>query len=289
MPSINVGDIVARKSYGKDILFKVVSIEKQNSHITRVVLKGMDIRIIADAMPDDLEVQSQNDIREYQRESIRKSNQCIKCIFREREIEREKRKDKEEKFEESFFEVPPKLLHLDGDKDYLEMCVNTYKQLGLNPLGYTVSEHQQPKEVKKLLLEYRPDILVLTGHDSMVKGAKNYSDLKNYSNSQYYIQAVKEARNYEPSYDDLVIFAGACQSYFEGLLNAGANYASSPERVLIHALDPVFIVEKVAFTGFNQVVNVNEVIKNTITGIKGLGGVQTRGKLREGIPKSHYA
>ncbi len=28
-------------------------------------------------------------------------------------------------------------------------------------------------------------------------------------------------------------FAGACQSYFEALISAGANFASSPARILI--------------------------------------------------------
>ena len=34
----------------------------------------------------------------------------------------------------------------------------------------------------------------------------------------------------------LIIVAGACQSHFEALLQAGANFASSPGSVLIHAL-----------------------------------------------------
>lgn len=288
MANVNVGDIVARLSYKKDILFKVITVERQGDKITRVILKGLDMRILADASAEDLEVISNTDIKEYQRESSRKSSQCIKNIFRNREMEREKRNTRQEETQESFFEMPPKILHLDGDKDYLEMCINTYKQLGLNPVGYTIPEHQQPKEVKKLLQEVRPDILVLTGHDSIIKGAKNHNDLNSYSNSKYFIQSVIKSREYEPSYDDLVIFAGACQSHYEGILEAGANYASSPQRVLIHALDPVLVIEKVAFTNFEKIVEVKDVIANTITGIKGLGGIQTRGKFREGLPKSSY-
>jgi len=69
---------------------------------------------------------------------------------------------------------------------------------------------------------------------------------------------------------------------------AGANFASSPSRVLIHCLDPVLICEKVAYTNIDDIVNIEDVIKNTITGIKGVGGLQTRGKYREGYPKSQY-
>lgn len=58
--------------------------------------------------------------------------------------------------------------------------------------------------------------------------------------------------------------------------------------MLIHCLDPVFICEKVAYTNIDSSVNIEEAIQNTITGIKGVGGLQTRGKYREGYPKSVY-
>jgi spore coat assembly protein len=99
---------------------------------------------------------------------------------------------------------------------------------------------------------------------------------------------VKKARIFEPARDDLVIFAGACQSYFEAILAAGANFASSPNRIFIHAYDPVFIVEKVAFTPIAKTVNLGEAIAASVTGIDGVGGVETRGKFRLGLPKTHY-
>ncbi|MFH4155732.1 sporulation peptidase YabG, partial [Acinetobacter baumannii] len=80
-----------------------------------------------------------------------------------------------------------------------------------------------------------------------------------------------------PSLDQLVIFAGACQSHFEALIRAGANFASSPSRINIHALDPVYVVGKISFTSFMERVNVWDVVRNTITGEKGLGGIETRG------------
>ena len=57
---------------------------------------------------------------------------------------------------------------------------------------------------------------------------------------------------------------------------------------MIHCLDPVFVCEKIAYTRINEVVSTIDVIENTITGIKGIGGLQTRGKYREGYPKSPY-
>lgn len=86
----------------------------------------------------------------------------------------------------------------------------------------------------------------------------------------------------------MIIFAGACQSHYEALIRAGANFASSPRRVLIHAYDPVFIAEKVAFTPFNQMVPIKEALNDTVTGVDGVGGIETRGRLRIGYPKSPY-
>ncbi len=78
------------------------------------------------------------------------------------------------------------------------------------------------------------DILIITGHDGMIKRGKEFNNIYNYRNSKYFIQTVKEARRYDKEVNkNLVIFAGACQSYFEALISAGANFASSPARILI--------------------------------------------------------
>ena len=199
--------------------------------------------------------------------------------------------------EPQVFRRPGKVLHIDGDKNYLDMCMKSYKELNIDAVGRVLPESDQPKQVEALLLQYTPDILVLTGHDAYVKPQQNTNEvqaqrdmnnIENYRNSKYYIESVKIARKYEPSLDDLVIFAGACQSYFEGIMAAGANFASSPERVLIHALDPVMVCEKVALTSIEKIVPLKEVLTGTITGLHGIGGVQTRGKYRDGMPKSLY-
>ena len=63
------------------------------------------------------------------------------------------------------------------------------------------------------------------------------------------------------------------------MINAGANFASSPLRVNIHALDPVYIVSKLSFTPFTEQTNIWEILRNTITGEKGIGGIETKGVL----------
>jgi spore coat assembly protein len=143
--------------------------------------------------------------------------------------------------------------------------------------------------VSRLLKKYSPDLLVLTGHDAYLKRkGRDFSDLNNYRNSRYFVEATRAARRYEPSRDELIIFAGACQSHYEALLEAGANFASSPQRVFIHALDPVFVVKVVANTPIHAIANVSEAIASTFSGFDGIGGVESRGKLRLGLPKSPY-
>jgi spore coat assembly protein len=55
MDDIKVGDVVARKSYGKDINFKVNEIIKKQDVENMCVLTGVDVRLIADAPQSDLE------------------------------------------------------------------------------------------------------------------------------------------------------------------------------------------------------------------------------------------
>ena len=148
------------------------------------------------------------------------------------------------------------------------------------------SEENQYKEIINLLEKHNPDILVITGHDALTSRKGNITDLNNYRNSLNFIKAVKQARKWEPNLDNLVIFAGACQSNYEQLIRAGANYASSPGRIMIHALDPVFVVEKIACSRIDTIVPIEEVIEQTVTGLKGIGGSETRGKFRWAMPKS---
>lgn len=295
MAGLKIGDIVSRKSYGGDIFFKVVNIKRiGNENI--VTLKGITYRIEADAPESDLEVQSDKRVKEYtrsinemvemkcrQRKSAYHSPVMMRRGYLKKSYYRSTPNDDSKKFTRT-----GKVLHIDGDEDYLQTCMNKYKELGIDAVGEYVPEKEQPEKVYSLLEKHRPDILVLTGHDGLLKGKDNYLNIDNYRNSKYFVEAVKEARRYEKDYDSLVIFAGACQSMYNDILAQGANFCSSPYRVLIHALDPVMVSQKVATTSIDSVLNPSDVINSTITGEKGIGGIQTRGKNRTGYPKEPY-
>jgi len=279
LSAIKEGDIVTRESYGNDIYFKVVRlIEFDGKPYAR--LKGLDLRLEATAPLADLLRVEQMKVSQFWHQCQLQNLEKMKQTFVRRDEHRKHalgRATKSNIDEVQSFDLPGTLVHIDGDREYLDMCMTSYKQLQIECHGYHVDEEKQAAKVMDLLVEHRPDMLVLTGHDGLIKGAKEeeYRDIKKYHNSQYFVNAVRAARLYEKSRDDLIIFAGACQSHYEALLAAGANFASSPKRVLINAYDPVFVMEKVAYTSIYDPIALKDVIASTITGFDGIGGVET--------------
>lgn len=282
-----VGNRVSRSSYGRDICFVIAEVDQAKG---LAILKGMDVRLVADAPLQDLEPVTE-EIWNQQIQMLEKQEKgTLELIQRRREIELEKgyirnlggfRRGNQE----GLFERPGRVLHLDGDGRYLQKCLLYYKQLRVPVNGHHIHETKMADMLPQMLQYYQPDILVITGHDGTLGKGPDLQNIESYRNSYHFIRAVQTARKFERSLDELIIFAGACQSHYEGLLTAGANFASSPARILIHALDPVFIAEKLAFTPIGQTVNIYEAVKSTITGIDGLGGFETRGKYRIGLPK----
>lgn len=113
----------------------------------------------------------------------------------------------------------------------------------------------------------------------MIKNKKSYNDICNYRNSKYFIETIKKAREWKNE-KELVIFAGACQSYYEALISAGANFASSPARILIDFADPLIIAEKVATTDVEKYITIDDFEDELRDGKKGIDGIGARGKKR---------
>lgn len=278
--------IVGRLSHQCDILFRVIDIMEIDGRKV-AILSGEDYRLVADAPLTDLIPISESErskrnsaVRTLEEQSFELFKQDIDLLRLEREYEATMGYEKEQ----SYFQVPGRILHLDGDPSYLRKCLDLYERLGVSVIGVHCNEKEMHLRIGELIDQYRPDILVITGHDAYSKTKGKKIDLNAYRHSKYFVETVKEARKKVPNLDQLVIFAGACQSHFESLIYAGANFASSPQRVNIHALDPVYIVSKICFTPFMERVNVWDVLRNTLTGEKGLGGIETRGILRTGMP-----
>jgi sporulation peptidase YabG len=276
----NVGDVVARLSHQQDIYFHIDQINENFRGERLAILKGLNLRLLADAPISDLIFKSPVEVANYERDDNKMIYQKLHRITKQRKIDQGD--------ESESFEIPGRVLQLDGDQDYLDQCIKTYRQMGIEAKGICKSEKEQPKVIRKILQENPTDILVLTGHDGFINGNKDFHSMNSYRSSRYFVESVREARRFQYNRDNLVIFAGACQSNYEAILSAGANFASSPKRMLIHAFDPVFIVERIAFTPTDQIVSVKDILTHTITGTDGIGGIETRGQMRRGYPRSPY-
>ena len=270
MDRIKKGDIVGRKSYNKDILFVVERIIKSSNN-TVALLKGLNIRIQADSNIEDLEL--------IDKKRIEESEKRIENRFRARLQKQESGYQNVEILKRSNKVVyTGKILHLDGDRRYSEKSSRFYKKMGLKAIVKNVPENRQALVVSTLIGKYKPDILVITGHDGMIKGGTGYYDIYNYRNSKHFIQAVKQARQTKGVKPDLVIFAGACQSYYEELINSGANFASSPARILIDFIDPLIIAERVATTDSNKYLTIKDIEDELRDGERGVNGIGAKGK-----------
>ncbi len=273
MYKIKKGDIVGRISYGKDILFTVERIIKQSSGKQVAILKGVILRIEADADIEDLVIMEKQQVETTMRSLENKIEDKVKKCTKKNDKERKKF------FKRSLEDINGKILHLDGDKRYTEKSMRYYRKIGLNAIVRNVAENRQEYVVMDLLNRYNPDILVITGHDGMIKNGTGYNDLYNYRNSRYFINTVREAKKWvNRTGKDLVIFAGACQSYYEALVSAGANFASSPARVLIDFMDPLVVAEKVATTEDYKYITINDIANELRDGTKGINGIGARGK-----------
>ena len=92
---INKGDYVTRNSYNNDTIFKVINIKDGVYY-----LKGVEVRLYADSELIDLK----------------------KC--EEPVIEENYKGDRETKSNsEEYFYLPPKIVHIDSDPEFLERCL----------------------------------------------------------------------------------------------------------------------------------------------------------------------
>lgn len=272
MRRLRVGQLVVRPSHKGDVLFKVVGLRGG-----KAVLRGVYLRLMADAPLDDLRPVDQAELERIKKntegEVLRALNR-VTLRGRTRVRSGSPRASK----------LPGRVLHIDGDREYMQKCLEYYDKLGIRATGYHFSEDQQPSRAVGLAEQVRPSVVVVTGHDGIKKGAA-HDDIRSYQNSRYFVESVKNLRRMIRDWDELVIIAGACQSYYEALMSAGANFASAPARVNIHMYDPVKVAETIAMTDIGSVARVDAVVANSITGSDGIGGVDTRGTLRNAMPK----
>mgnify|MGYP001852232105 CR=1 FL=1 len=149
MKNVRKGDIVARKSHNKDVIFIVDRIIKNQI----AILTGITTRLKADSYIDDLEIIDKRDVQK---------------VFSEIDKKIDKHANNTEIEKNSLFKrsnkviYTGKILHLDGDKRYSEKSNMYYKKMGLKAIVRNIPESRQVSVVNNLIDRYKPDILVIT-------------------------------------------------------------------------------------------------------------------------------
>lgn len=257
----HIGDIVTRKSHNNDTFFEIVGLDENIAY-----LKGINLRLMADS---DI-----SDLTKVERNNVVDDDRITNLVTSDLNLDRSE-----------FFYLPGKILHIDGDEDYLDRCMSFYKKLNIMAYGLCIKEADIKDEIVSYLNELNPDIVVITGHDAYYSKKGKQDDIENYKNTKNFVDAVKEARKFEKNQDKLIIIAGACQSDYEELIKSGATFASSPKRINIHALDPAIIASYMALYDRNKIVDLPEILSKTKSGSEGIGGVITKGCMFVGYPR----
>ena len=125
---MNIGDLVTRNSYDNDLIFRIIDIESDIYY-----LKGINVRLYADSSADDLvSYDGELDIEE-------------EAVFQERI------KDRTDIERDEYFYLPGKVLHIDGDKEYLNRCLKFYEDMNIASLGVIEKEEDVPSKIYSLL------------------------------------------------------------------------------------------------------------------------------------------
>lgn len=248
------GDIVGRKSYNKDIIFVISEIKSDLA-----ILQGLYVRLVADSPINDLVLIDEQ------------------SLILARKNDEENQKKIIEGYQKKLDHITGKILHFDSDSFYLQKCLELYKSLNLYAFGVELSESLMADNVIDYINKIRPNVIVITGHDSY--NQKGISDLNNYKNTLNFIKTIIQIRK-KFSLDDICIFAGACGSNAEALIASGANFASSFDRKNIESLDPAIVAVLVAITPFNQIVDIDNLYNFSKMKRGSIGGVETYGKMR---------
>lgn len=113
MEKIRKGDIVGRKSYGKDIIFVVDRVLKSSNSNKIAILKGLNIRIQADSDLADLELIDKQTLEESEKKSYKRFEEKVGRRINEKYLLKRSKK----------ITYTGKILHLDGDCNIVYMSI----------------------------------------------------------------------------------------------------------------------------------------------------------------------
>ena len=248
------GDVVGRLSYNKDIIFIIKRINGRTAY-----LNGLYVRLVADSDISDLVKIEDKILDRYNQTKAEFENDIITS------------------YKKRIGHITGKILHFDSDAFYLTKCLSLYKALGIYAYGVLLDENIMSNYVIEYIKKVKPNIIVITGHDSYNK--KGLHDLNNYRNSINFIKTVNTIRDYYGP-DRIFVYAGACGSNAEALIAAGANFVSSFDRKNIEAYDPAIVAIMASITPFNQIISIDDIYSFSKMEKGSIGGIESYGKMR---------
>lgn len=141
--NLKKGYVVARKSYGKDVIFVIDKVIKRKGRTDFAILKGLTIRIKADAPVSDLEIVS--------REEIEKSLKDVEETIKQRARKISEEEQQYIKIAKRYREIiyTGKILHLDGDAH----LSNKKKYSNTNTSEQVIFNHNK-NNVSKIKIHY---------------------------------------------------------------------------------------------------------------------------------------
>src|SRR5699024_11919794 len=162
--NFTAGERVTRKSHNHDLLFRIAAISGDTA-----ILHGEDMRLAADAPLDDLVRIGKRDLK-ILKQKIKEQEASSYRLFRQ---DYQLMKDKREyqsgdgyQHTAGFFQLPAKVLHVDGDRTYLRKCTELYNRVGLEVHGVYVDEKEMMHKVSSLLDDFQTDFFVFMGYVS---------------------------------------------------------------------------------------------------------------------------
>ena len=123
---IKSGDYITRNSYKNDTLFLVLSVKGN-----MVYLKGVNDRLYADSPVDDCVVVDKK---------------VIEDKFNVPKVDTDMDRN-------DYFYLPPRVLQLDGDSEYLKRCMDYYRENHILAVGKKIDEEHIANDIVEYLEE----------------------------------------------------------------------------------------------------------------------------------------
>lgn len=136
-----INQLVGRKSYGCDVLFRVVDVVEKEG-VETAILYGSDIRLIADAPVNDLVFMTKKEIERIEEEWRNQEEESFHSFTNNTKNENQR----EDSSSVLAFHLPGRVLHLDGDSKYLAKCIDAYTSLSVPVVGVHCPEKRNARK-----------------------------------------------------------------------------------------------------------------------------------------------